>query len=205
LLDLGELALKQVRAAIGALDHEDPKAAAAISRADEAIDAGEVDLDADIVSLLARRQPVAADLRKVMATSRSITDIERIGDEAAKVGELIREMVGSDGPMANASLLRESRALGRLAVECLEQALQATAAGDGAAAGLLMRRESELDDEFQAGLRRLTTYVMEDQRNIGHLLHIVLINKSLERIGEHACNLAEHLIYRLRGADVRHS
>jgi phosphate transport system protein len=198
------MALQQVRDAINALEQEDPDAAAAIGRADAAIDAGEIDLDADIVKLLARRQPVAADLRKVMATARSIADIERIGDEAAKVGELTLAMIKSDSPVASASLLRESRTLGAIATECLERALEAIADEDGGKAALIMQRQNDLDQEFQGGLRRLTTYVMEDQRNIGHLLHIVLINKSLERIGDHACNLAEHLIYQLRGADVRH-
>jgi len=204
LLQLGELALQQVRGAIAALEHQDPEAAATISRADETIDAGELMLDADIVSLLARRQPVAADLRRVIGTSRAITDIERIGDEAARIADLTHAMTHSDSPMASVSLLRETHALGVIATECLQQALQAIAAEDGGSAALIIRRQGELDQEFQGGLRRLTTYVMEDQRNIGHLLHIVLINKSLERIGDHACNLAEHLIYQLRGADLRH-
>lgn len=204
LQSLGQMALQQVRNATNALEQEDPAAAAAIARADAAIDAGEIDLDADIVTLLARRQPVAEDLRKVMATSRSIADIERIGDEAARIGELTLAMLNSDSPVASASLLRESRTLGTIAIECLKQALEAIAEEDGGKAAQIMQRQGELDQEFQGGLRRLTTYVMEDQRNIGHLLHIVLINKSLERIGDHACNLAEHLIYQLRGADVRH-
>lgn len=202
-LELGGLALAQVRDALEALRARNIDLAQQVIDREKLVDLAEVKADAEIVQLIARRCPVGSDLRLVFAVSKSITDLERVGDEAVKIASLTAQIFGS-GSDPNCQLLRDAGKMGRLAVDSLERALRIVDQWNEEEAAALISGHAELDAEFQSGLRRLMTYIMEDSRNVGYAVSIVLIIKALERIGDHACNLAEYLLYQVGGQDVRH-
>lgn len=205
-LELGSLVLSQVRDAVEALSRRDVALAQTVLDRENAVDLGEVNADAEIVQLIARRCPVGGDLRLVFAVAKSITDLERIGDEAVKVATLGLHLFGAEtgGADPNRLLLRDIASMAALALKHLECGLQMIDSWDEEKALALIRAHQSLDEEFQAGLRRLMTFVMEDARNIGFAVNIVLIIKALERIGDHARNLAEYVVYQVRGEDIRH-
>lgn len=205
-LELGALVLTQVRDAVDALSRRDVALAQTVLDRENAVDLGEVNADAEIVQLIARRCPVGGDLRLVFAVAKSITDLERVGDEAVKIATLGLHLFGSDtgGADPNRLLLRDIASMAALALKHLECGLQMIDSWDEDKALALIRAHQSLDEEFQAGLRRLMTFVMEDARNIGFAVNIVLIIKALERIGDHARNLAEYVVYQVRGEDIRH-
>lgn len=205
-LELGGLVLSQVRDAVEALTRRDAALAQTVLHRENAVDLGEVNADTEIVQLIARRCPVGGDLRLVFAVAKSITDLERIGDEAVKIATLGLHLFGGDagGADPNRLLLRDIASMATLALKHLECALQMIDLWDEEKALALIQAHRSLDDEFQAGLRRLMTFVMEDARNIGFAVNIVLIIKALERIGDHARNLAEYVVYQVRGEDIRH-
>jgi len=202
-LELGGLALTQVRDALECLRTRNLEMAHKVLDRENLMDLGEVNADAEIVKLIARRSPVGSDLRLVFAVSKSVTDLERIGDEAVKIANLALQIFGT-GSDPNSQLLRDVNTMGALAVKSLERSLQIVDQRDEQQAVDLIRDHAEMDEEFQSGLRRLMTFIMEDSRNIGFAVDIVLIIKALERIGDHACNLAEYLLFQLSGEDVRH-
>lgn len=205
-LEMGGLVLAQVRDAVDALTRRDVTLAQNVVDREHSVDLGEVRADAEIVQLIARRCPVGGDLRLVFSVAKSITDLERIGDEAAKIAILGQHLFGGDtgGSDPNRQLMRDVISMASLSLAHLERALQVVDHWDEAKAFDLIHSHQALDEEFQAGLRRLMTFVMEDARNIGFAVNIVLIIKALERIGDHARNLAEYVIYQLRGMDIRH-
>lgn len=202
-LEMGGLVLLQVREALEALRTRDLDLAHKVIDRENQVDLAEVKADAEIVQLIARRGPVGSDLRLVFAVSKSITDLERVGDEAAKIANLTLQIFGA-GSDPNCQLLRDTGIMGVLAVSSLEKALQVFDQWNEDQAAAIVASHAELDAEFQAGLRRLMTFIMEDSRNVGYAVSIVLIIKALERIGDHSCNLAEYLLYQVGGEDVRH-
>lgn len=203
-LQMGGLVIEQTRQALDALRHKDLKLAHAVTEREPEVDTLELKADDEIASVLARRGPMARDLRIVMALSKTVTDLERVGDEAARIAYVVASMY--DGTRSNPSkpLLRDVKSMGKLALKTLQDGLDIIDTLDADKAEALLADESELDDEFQASLRRLTTFVLEDARNVGHAINITLILKSLDRIGEHARNLAEYVVYLVRGQDIRH-
>jgi len=205
-LEMGSLVLSQVRDAVEALNRRDVSLAQTVIGRENAVDLGEVNADSEIVKLIARRCPVGGDLRLVFAVAKSVTDLERIGDEAVKIATLGLHLFGSDtgGADPNRLLLRDIASMASLALRHLECGLQIIDSWDAGKAMELIQAHQTLDEEFQAGLRRLLTFVMEDARNIGFAVNIVLIIKALERIGDHARNLAEYVVYQVRGQDIRH-
>lgn len=205
-LELGGLVLAQVRDAVEALTRRDVALAQTVLARESSVDRGEVDADAEIVQLLARRCPVGGDLRLVFAVAKSITDLERIGDEAVKIANLCLHLYGGDtgGADPNRQLMRDVGSMASLALKHLERGLQMIDSWDEREAVQLILDHEALDEEFQSGLRRLMTFVMEDARNVGFAVNIVLIIKALERIGDHARNLAEYVVYQVRGQDIRH-
>ena len=203
-LEIGGLALSQIKDALHALKHKDLALARNIAPRENRIDLLEVETDADIIGLIARRCPVGGDLRLVMAVSKSVTDLERVGDEAIRLANIVLQIYGNGGGEPNERLLRDAYVMGSLAVNALEKALHAFDNLDEAAALDIIAAHRQLEEEFEAGLRRLMTYVMEDVRNIGFAVSMVLAIKGLERIGAHAQNLAEYVIYQVEGKDVRH-
>ena len=170
---------------------------------DQAVNQLEVQLDDDCSHLIVRRQPTANDLRTVMATIKVITDLERIGDEASKIARTAKSLHERNGtPFAHYDMVRTiSRATGDL----LHNALDAFARLDGKQALALIAADEVVDHEFRTILRNLITFMMEDPRTISSALDTLWVAKAIERIGDHAKNIAEYVIYVVEGRDIRHS
>ena len=170
---------------------------------DQAVNQLEVQLDDDCSHLIVRRQPTANDLRTVMATIKVITDLERIGDEASKIARTAKSLHERNGtPFAHYDMVRTiSRATGDL----LHNALDAFARLDGKQALELIAADEVVDHEFRTILRNLITFMMEDPRTISSALDTLWVAKAIERIGDHAKNIAEYVIYVVEGRDIRHS
>ncbi len=205
ILEMGGLVLDQSRLALQSMLQQDLKIAQNVLEREPLVDTQEVDIDDCIVELINKRGPVSKDLRITMAFSKIVVDLERIGDEAAKIAHIVMAVNEAHQPVPAKSLLRDIANMGRLAIELLEAALESFDALDAKQAESLLNSDSELDEEFQCALRHLTTYVLEDSRNVGHSINITLMLKSLERLGAHAGNIAEYVIYLVHGVSVRHN
>lgn len=203
-LEMGGLVLSQVDWALRAIDDGDLELARNIVSRENDVDDLEVSIDEEIVTVIARRSPVARDLRALVSFSKATTDLERAGDEAIKLASLVLQIFDSSSADPSAQLLRDVHIMGRLARELLQQSLNALDRLDGDLAEKIALRRSDLDEEFQSSVRRLVTFIMEDSRNVGHSIRVMLLIKSLERIGDHARNIAEYVIYMVRGQDIRH-
>jgi phosphate transport system protein len=152
--------------------------------------------------VIVRRQPAASDLRLIMAVSKTVTDLERIGDEAAKIARMARDL-GASG-RKNARLAPVNH-VAEIAIGMLRKSLDAFARLDAAAAARIIGEDAAIDDEFQSIIRQLITFMMEDPRTITTSINIVWVAKAIERIGDHAKNIAEQVIYIVKGRDVRHT
>ncbi len=204
MLEMGSLVLDQVRTSLTALKNEDLVAARQVLIREHKVDDLEIKADDEIVSVIARRGPVARDLRIVMAFSKTITDLERVGDEAARIASIIEEMYETDRSHPSGQLMRDVHLMGALVTHMLEKALGIIDGLNADDAEEIAKGQVELDAEFRSSLRRLTTFVLEDARNVGHAIYITLIIKALERIGDHSRNLAEYVVYLMSGDDIRH-
>lgn len=203
-LEMGGLVEEQIKNAIQALDNEDLAAAREVIARDQVINGLQVKADEDCVSIIALRQPLGSDLRLIMSLSRVVTDLERIGDEAEKVARMTIKTYDGDLSPPSVKLLRDVKPMAQLAINMLHDALDALARLDVDSALVVMHCDDELDQEFQSALRRLITFMMEDARTIGQAISVLFIVKALERIGDHARNIAECTIYLVKGKDVRH-
>jgi phosphate transport system protein len=192
---MGEIAVHQLGAAIDALDRRDSRNAERVVANDEAIDALELEVSHDVLRLLALRHPIARDLREVMAALRIASDIERIGDYAANVAK--RSMVlNLTAPVAPANRLA---ALATIAADMLREVLQAYQERDAARAKIVRDRDVELDELYTALFRELLTYMMEEPRTISSCAHLLFMAKNLERVGDHATNIAENVWFLVHG------
>lgn len=162
----------------------------------------EVEIDERIGMLIARNQPAAGDLRLLLAVSKMLTDMERCGDEAEKIAKMARRMHESDGLGIPAVELRHIAAE---VVTMIRDVLDAFAREDAVHAATVVRKDKEVDKEWKAALRHLITYMMEDPRTISRSIDLIFIARSLERVGDHAKNMAERIIYLVHGDDVRHA
>ena len=203
-LEMGGLVEDQIKNAIKALDDEDLSLAREVIARDQIINGLQVKIDEDNISLIALRQPVGSDLRLIMSLSKAVTDLERIGDEAEKIARMTIKTYDVISSPPSAKLLRDIRPMADLAKNMLHGCLDALARLDVEMAVEVARGDDNLDQEFQSALRRLITYMMEDPRTIGHAISVLFIIKALERIGDHAKNIAEYIIYLVKGKDVRH-
>lgn len=203
-VEMGGLVLGQVEAALQALREKDISEARQVIERDHDVNAREVKADEEIVSVIARRAPVARDLRTIMSMSKAIADLERIGDEAAKIASIILNIYDNDRSDPSAFLMRDIYTMGNLAVGMLREALEVFDNLDADHAEAVATGNTEMDAEFQSSIRRLATFIMEDSRNLGHAINIVLIIKALERVGDHSRNIAEYVVYLIKGKDVRH-
>lgn len=204
-LEMGGLVQEQIRGAIEAMENQDVEAAREVSTRDHVVNGFDVRADEVSIKLLAMRQPMARDLRMIMALSKTVSDLERMGDKADKIARMVVRIYDNDDNPPNHGLLRHIPYMAELASLMLQGSLDALARMDVPKALEVARKDHELDCEFQAAMRYLSTYIMENPRNITHSIDIVFILKALERIGDHAKNISEYVVYLVKGKDVRHT
>lgn len=204
IMEMGGLVEEQINQAVTALYEEDIGLARNVIERDHKVNALEVKADEEISNIIALRQPMASDLRTIMALSKTITDLERIGDEAGRIARMIIHTYNDSGSAPQARLLRDVLSMSKLASGMLHGCLDALARLDVDSALKISKGDQELDDAFSDALRRLATYMMEDPRTIGHAINVLFIIRSLERIGDHSKNIAEYIVYLVKGRDIRH-
>jgi phosphate transport system protein len=192
---------KQLIEAVEALVSRNTSVAEEIISRDHEVNQMEMRIDDECATILARRQPAASDLRLVVSVIKVNTDIERIGDEAAKIA---RQGIRLADEGASPTNFVEIRHIGSHVASMLHKALDAFARLDMDLAVDVVKEDNDVDKEYGSAMRSLVTFMMEDQRNIGPILNEMWALRSLERIGDHAANIAEHVVYLVRGLDVRH-
>jgi phosphate transport system protein len=200
-LSMGGLVEQQIRDATLAFAERDRDLAEMVSRTDHTVNELEVLVDEDSCMVLARRQPAAFDLRLVYAIIKTSTQLERMGDEAAKIARLTVDL--SDRRRDGVPLVHIG-GLAKRVSELVRGALDAFARLDVESALAVVREDAGIDREYEGLLRQCITHMMEDPRQIGEVMDIVWSLRSLERIGDHACNIAEYVIFLVKGKDVRH-
>ena len=203
-LEMGGLVESQVSRAITALVSIEADLAGQVLRDEERVNRMEVEIDRDLSGIIARRQPTARDLRLLIAISKIIANLERVGDEAARFGRVVQRLaaVGMPGrrlPVGDLQFECD------LAVAQLRKSLDAFARLDTRMALEVLKHDDQIDQEFEGMMRKLITYMMEDPRTISSSIDLVFVAKAVERVGDHAKNLAEAVIYIVKGADVRHA
>lgn len=200
-LDMGGLAERQLRDALRALGEFDVELAERVLENEFKLNFCEVSIDEECVTVLARRQPTAGDLRFIMAIIKTITDLERIGDEAQKIANMSINLAEKSG---SKSFFVGINAMGNFVSAMVRDALDAFARVDSHSALATARKEPQSDEQYVAVLRQLITYMMEDPRNISQAMDAVWVARALERIADHARNICEYVIYFVEGKDVRH-
>jgi phosphate transport system protein len=203
-MELGGLVESQIRQAILALGEFNEQVARQVVETEGRVNQMEVEIDRELSSVIARRQPTARDLRLLMAISKTTANLERVGDEAERIARMVLSIIAK-GAAVRTLPAGELRLAADLASAQLRQALDAFARLDTAAAVAIMKGDRVLDREFDGFVRKLITYMMEDPDTISSGLDLLFVAKALERIGDHATNIAEFIIYVVKGADVRHS
>ncbi|MDD5029570.1 MAG: phosphate signaling complex protein PhoU [Rhodoferax sp.] len=202
-MELGGLVEAQIHQAIQALSQFSVEISNQVTATEARVNAMEVEIDREISSIIARRQPTARDLRLLMAISKATANLERVGDEAEKIARMVRSIIQSGAPRSLPSL--ELRVASDMASGLLRKALDAFARLDTAAALTILKDDNLIDKEFDGFVRKLITYMMEDPRTISASLDLLFLAKAIERIGDHAKNISELIIYIVKGADVRHA
>jgi phosphate transport system protein len=204
-LELGELGLDQLRRAVKTLKDEDTKAAGQVIDRDQKLNEIDIRADEEIIRLIAKRQPVAKDLRDVLTVQKTISDLERVGDEARKIANLTIHFFdnGNKNPPGK-EILHDIYSMAEFVDRMLVISLEAFSELDLHKALDVIRTDEKLYEDFRSALRRLSTFVMEDARSVGHMVDIVLALRALERIGGHAKNIGGYVIFLVTGKDVRH-
>ncbi len=201
MMQMGGLVEAHVRSAIAGYLDGDVVRAEAVILGDAKVNELELAIDNDLGQIIVRRQPAASDLRLILAASKIVTDLERIGDEASKIARMAKDMqaAGQQNPR-----LVAINHISEVAIGMLRRALDAFARLDAAAAARVAGEDAAIDEEFRAIMRQLITFMMEDPRTITSSIQLVWVAKAFERIGDHAKNIAEYVIYIVKGRDVRH-
>ena len=202
-LEMGGLVELQIQMALDAYTSGNAELVDRIIEEDERVNRFEVGIDDACIHIVARRQPAAGDLRTVMAIGKIVTDLERMGDEAEKIARMTRQLYESN-QMPSPKFVDVGH-VADVALSMLHRALDAFARSDAAEAARVVKEDAAIDAEFLAILRQLITFMMEEPRTIGRAIGVVWIAKAVERIGDHAKNIAEQVIYIVKGADVRHT
>jgi phosphate transport system protein len=203
-LEMGGLAESQVAQALYALTQFSSETASQVLQQEERVNQMEVEIDRDLSAIIARRQPTARDLRLLIAVSKSIGNLERVGDEAARVARTVQRLINTGVNSRLRLPVADLQFEADLAIAQLRKALDAFARLDTARALEVLKQDNQIDQEFDGLLRKLITYMMEDPRMISSSIDLVFVAKAIERVGDHAKNLAEAIIYVVKGTDVRH-
>lgn len=202
LLTMGGLVEKHVADALTVLREGDSALAEALNQADQAVNACEVEIDEAVNHILVRRQPAASDLRLVFTILKTSTDLERVGDEAAKIARLFLTLPVHEREV---SRLQDLTRLGEAVQDMVHRTLDAFARFDAEQALAIVRADHRIDADYEAFIRQSITYMMEDPRAIRRFLNVIWIARAIERIGDHAKNICEYVIYFVHGKDVRHT
>jgi phosphate transport system protein len=204
-LEMGGLVEAQVAQAVQALGDFSAESADEVLAREGRVNAMEVEIDKDLSTIIARRQPTARDLRLLIAISKSIANLERVGDEAARIARTAQRLVAGGVSSRLRVPMSDLAYEAELATTQLRKALDAFARLDVERALDVLKHDDEIDKEFDGLLRKLITYMMEDPRTISSSIDLVFVAKAIERVGDHAKNLAEVVIYIVKGQDVRHN
>jgi len=201
LMEMGGKVEQQLQNAVTAVTDADSKLAEEVISGDQSIDSMEVDIDEACILIIARRQPAASDLRLVMMVTKAVNDLERIGDEAKKIANHAIILAEQSGSVEGYT---EVRHMGASVTRMLANALDAFARFDVDAAMRTLEEDKQVDLEYKTALRELVTYMMEDPRSISRVINVLWVIRSLERIGDHAKNLCEQIVFVVKGKDIRH-
>ncbi|CAC9959775.1 Phosphate transport system regulatory protein PhoU [uncultured Gammaproteobacteria bacterium] len=201
-LNMGGMVESQVKNAVSALIEQNDELAKKVAESDYKINKIEIEIDENCAQLIAKRQPAAGDLRLIIAIIKVITDLERIGDEAEKIGRHVQKLVSTKD---DTGMHAELANLGEKVIAILHDALDALARMDIEQAAKVVETDKQIDEEFNRVSRVLVTHMMEDPRNIKNMLHVTWCARALERIGDHSQNICEYVIYLVKGQDVRHT
>jgi phosphate transport system protein len=202
-LEMGGLVESQLHQAVYALVNMSTETADQVLDNERRINEMELSIDQEIISTIGRRQPTARDLRFLMAISRTTQNLERAGDEVARIARMVKSIIQSGAPRNLPT--SELRLAADLASTMLRKTLDSFARLDTTMAVDIIKHDYQIDDEYNGFLRKLITYMMEDPRTISPSLDLLFLAKSIERVGDHAKNIAEQIIFVVKGEDVRHS
>ncbi|MBX9676374.1 MAG: phosphate signaling complex protein PhoU [Methylotenera sp.] len=202
-LEMGGMVEQQIVNALEALIKADIKLAKEVMEADARVNSLEVQIDEDCSHIIARRQPAAGDLRMVMMMVKTITDLERIGDEATKIARTAQRIFDEDRMYK--PRFTEIKAMVKIVREMLRTSLDAFVRLDVSQTVEVAKQDELVDEQFRAAMRQLVMYMLEDPRTISMSLEVLFVAKAVERIGDHAKNIAEYVVYMVKGKDVRHS
>ncbi len=204
-LEMGGMVESQVARSVYALTNFSAEIAADVLATEERVNQTEIEIDRDLSTIIARRQPTARDLRLLIAISKTIANLERVGDEAARIARTVQRLL-STGVSSRLRLpVKDLAYEAELAVAQLRKALDAFARLDVDKAVEVLKADDLIDQEFEGLMRKLITFMMEDPRTISSSIDLVFVAKAIERVGDHAKNLAEQIIYIVKGTDVRHT
>jgi phosphate transport system protein len=202
-MEMGGVVESQIRTAVYALSQFSAEAADQVLETEPRVNLMEVEIDRELSTIIARRQPTARDLRLLIAISKTTANLERAGDEAERIARMVKSIIESGEARKLPS--SELRIAADLASGLLRKALDAFARLDANAAVSILKEDDLIDREFGGFVRKLITYMMEDPRTISASLNLLFVAKAIERIGDHSKNIAEYIIYVVKGADIRHS
>jgi phosphate transport system protein len=201
MLSMGGLVENQVADALKSVEQADSDLACRVLEREDHVDSLEMTIDEEATLLIARRQPAASDLRMVMAVLRCVRDLERIGDEAQKIAKMAIKLSEEGGSPKG---YQELRHIGLQVQQMLHRALDAFARFDAVTALEVMPEDARVDMDYKTAIRELVTYMMEDPRSISRVMNILWTLKAVERIGDHAKNICEQVVYLVQGKDIRH-
>ncbi len=204
-LEMGGMVEAQVVQAVYALVHANSEVAAQVIATEIRVNQLEIDIDRELSTIIARRQPTARDLRLLIAVSKTIGNLERVGDEAARIARTAERMINGGVTSRIRLPMSDVEFESSLATGSLRRALDAFARLDAEQALQVIKHDDQIDAEFDGLMRKLITYMMEDPRTISASIDMVFVAKAIERVGDHAKNLAEQVIYIVKGTDVRHN
>ena len=202
-MEMGGIVEEQIKDAVSTLQDADSKTIDRVIARDEEVNQLQMQIDESCELVLVKRTPVSSDLRFVLCVQKITTDLERIGDEATKIARAAKRIF-EDDRMAKPSLT-DIKSISKLISTMLHEALDSFARMDPEAVLALIKRDETVDEKYQLCMRHQLTFMLEDPRKISTAMEVIYIAKALERIGDHSENITEHVVYSVKGADVRHS